>query len=176
MSSGATTSISCMQYALTHSESRQFPEFSGPFYSLKTAIGKRRVLVILWDPHRPDHPAPAKTKIQDLIFGKKPSVKDYFLENSVGSLQLENAGVVGWYDSDHPWQLYWRTDQYDPNNLQSGDPHLWVDIQGKYGEPGSIRYLDDDGFISGHTHKWAEAINCPREKRAGKYANPTPAQ
>ncbi len=158
MSSTASISTSCMKYALTHASSKQSPNFVKPFYSLKSAIGKRKVLVILWDPHRPEHPPPAKAEIQNLIFGPKPSVKDYFLENSHGLLELENADVLGWYDSDYPWQLYWRTDQYDPNNLQSGDPHLWVDVQGKYGQPGSIRYLDDEGFISGHTHKWAEAI------------------
>jgi len=159
MSSEAIISVSSMHAALTSlSGLRKFPDLSQPFYSLKLVIGKRKLLTILWDPHRPDNPAPTKSIVQNLIFGQKPSVKDYFFENSSGLFELENAGILGWYDSDHPWQLYWRKGVYDPNNLQPGDPHLWIDVQGKYGAPGSIRYLDDDGFIGGHSHKWAEAV------------------
>ncbi|MCB0167700.1 MAG: hypothetical protein KDI79_25970, partial [Anaerolineae bacterium] len=136
----------------------QAPDLSKPFYGLQPVVGQRKVLVILWDPHRPDHPAPSKSAVENLIFGPRPSVRDYFLENSGGRFTIQNAGVLGWYPALHPWQLYWRSGPYDPANLTAGDRHRWVDVQGKYGAPGSIRYLDDDGFIGGHSHKWAEAV------------------
>jgi len=155
--SGGTAFIGDRTLSLNYWQ-RQVPDLSKPFYSLQPVRGKRKVLVILWDPHRPNHPALKKSEIENLIFGPKPSVRDYFLENSGGLFTIENAGVLGWYNAKYPWQLYWREGPYDPKNLPVGDKHRWVDIQGKYGAKDSIRYLDDDGFIGGHSHKWAEAI------------------
>jgi|GEM_PF-937707 len=108
----------------------QVPDLSKPFESLKPVIGRRNLLVILWDPHRPDHPAPTKAAVQDLIFGPGLSVRDYFLQNSGGRFTLENAGVLGWYDANKPADHYW-------NHPAACCP---------------------DGFIHGHVEKWTEAI------------------
>lgn len=108
----------------------QVPDLSKPFYSLKPTVGKRKLLVILWDPHRPDHPAPGKSTVQNVIFGSRPSVRDYFLENSGGRFTLESAGVFGWYAADKDADHYWN----HPANCCA------------------------DGFTSGHVEKWTEAI------------------
>jgi hypothetical protein len=41
---------------------------------INPTYGSGKLLVILWDPHRPDHPAPSKTEVENLIFGPDPSV------------------------------------------------------------------------------------------------------
>lgn len=35
------------------------------------------------------------------------SVRSYFLENSDGLFTIDSAGVLGWYDADHPPSAYW---------------------------------------------------------------------
>jgi M6 family metalloprotease-like protein len=127
--SGGTAHIGDRTLSLNYWQ-RQVPDLSKPFYSLKPVIGKRKVLVILWDPQRPSHPAPSKSAVENLICGSKPSVSDYFLENSGGRFKLECAGVLGWYDADKPADHYWK----HPNTPCT------------------------DGFIHGHVEKWAEAI------------------
>jgi M6 family metalloprotease-like protein len=108
------------------------PDLGAPFFDINPVSGTRKVLAILWDPHRPDHPAPAKSQIETLLFGPKPSVTGYFQENSGGRLRLENAGVLGWYDAAMPASYYWGpTDPGDANG---------------------------DGWISPHVQKWAEAV------------------
>lgn len=108
------------------------PDLGAPFFDIKPGIGVRKILAILWDPHRPDNPAPARDDIENLLFGPKPSVTGYFQENSGGCLQLESAGVLGWYDAALPASHYWGpTDPGDANG---------------------------DGWISPHVQKWAEAV------------------
>jgi M6 family metalloprotease-like protein len=110
----------------------EVPDLSTPFFELKTVLGSRKVLAILWDPHRSTDPASTRTAIENLLFGPKPSVADYFLENSGGRMKLENAGVLGWYDAAYPASYYWGpTDPGDSNG---------------------------DGWINPHVQKWAEAI------------------
>jgi M6 family metalloprotease-like protein len=92
----------------------------------------RNLLVILWDPHRPDHLAPSKQAVEDLIFGSDPSVAGYFSANSRGKMTLKKAAVLGWYDAIKPGEHYWGPPD-------TGD-------------------TDGDGWITGHTEKWAEAI------------------
>src|SRR5262249_53182221 len=56
-------------------------------------------------------------------------------ENSNGYFTIENAGVLGWYDADKPADHYWNEHcANDPNDT------------------------DGDGWLNGHTEKWAEAI------------------
>lgn len=97
-----------------------------------TVSETRNLLVILWDPHRPEHPAPDKQALEDLIFGSDPSVAGYFSANSRGKLVLKKAAVLGWYDALKPGDHYWAP-------ADTGDS-------------------DGDGWINGHTEKWAEAI------------------
>ena len=108
----------------------QVPDLSQPFYSLKKTTGNKKVLTILWDPKRPEHTAPTKSTVENLLFGGKPSVKDYFRENSGGKFTIENAGVLGWYDAKKSADHYWS----HPKDSC------------------------EDGFTSGHVEKWAEAI------------------
>jgi M6 family metalloprotease-like protein len=102
---------------------------------MKPVSGKQRVLVILWDPHRPDNPAPPKQDIDHLIFGPGPCAKDWFQENSGGKLILDRTGVLGWYNADKPASHYWSQN----TNKNPNDPE-W------------------DGWSSGHVEKWTEAI------------------
>ncbi|MGH7397782.1 MAG: hypothetical protein ACRELW_09605 [Candidatus Rokuibacteriota bacterium] len=68
---------------------------------------RRKVLVILWDPHKPGVPRPDRAQVEAAVFGATGSVRRYFLENSDGLFTIENAGVLGWYDADHPPSAYW---------------------------------------------------------------------
>ena len=79
-----------------------------PFQSLTPVRqARRKVLTILLDPHRPDHPAPAKADVEAALFGDGDSVRRYFLENSNGQFTIENAGMLGWYDTEETADYYW---------------------------------------------------------------------
>lgn len=89
----------------------------------------KNVLSILWDPHRPDHPAPSKSSVENLISGATGSLVDYYRNQSGGKVEIRIAGALGWYDADKLADHYWNH-PVDAN----------------------------DGFTSGHVEKWAEAI------------------
>jgi M6 family metalloprotease-like protein len=110
------------------------PDFSKPIVTAKMSERKGivPVVVILWDPKRPDHPAPSKKQIEELMFGNQQSVMGWFKENSQGKFEIESAGTLGWYESKKPAEHYWGPPD-------EGDK-------------------DGDGFIGGHTEKWTEAI------------------
>ncbi|MBN1996740.1 T9SS type A sorting domain-containing protein [candidate division KSB1 bacterium] len=108
------------------------PDMTDPFNGVAPVIGDHPLLVILWDPKRPTDPAPSKADVENLIFGGKPSVRDYFIENSHNLFFMNNAGVLGWYNADKPPEHYWAA-------KDEGD-------------------TDKDGWISGHVEKWAEAV------------------
>ncbi|MGD2114982.1 MAG: hypothetical protein PVG07_08015, partial [Acidobacteriota bacterium] len=118
---------------------------------LQPATGTRDLLVILWDPHRPAHPAPGAQVVHDMIFGAQHSVAGYFAESSRGRLRVAKAAFLGWYDAEYPWELYWRQPPYSPADAV-GTAHEYTDPDG------NPRYLDDEGFYGGHSHKWAEAV------------------
>jgi M6 family metalloprotease-like protein len=108
------------------------PDMTNPFNGVKPVIGEHPLLVILWDPNRPEHPAPSKADVRELIFGTKPSVRDYFIANSNNLFFLNKAEIKGWYNANKPWNHYWGPED-------TGDS-------------------DGDGWISGHVEKWAEAV------------------
>lgn len=110
----------------------EVPDLGTTWSNLKPVLGTRKILAILWDPHRPEHPAPAKNIVENLLFGSNSSVVGYFLENSGGRFQLENAGVLGWYDALLPASYYWGPE--DPGDTNT------------------------NGWIHPHVQKWAEAI------------------
>lgn len=89
----------------------------------------RPVLVLLWDPHRDGVALANREHIERLIFGPAPSVRDYYSVQSGARVELQSAGVLGWFDADHPASHYWEH-PVDAN----------------------------DGFAGGHTEKWTEAI------------------
>lgn len=111
----------------------QNPDFSGTIVTPKMGhrTGPMPVVAILWDPGRPDHLAPAKETIENLLFGKDRSVAGWWRENSGGKCTLQNAAVLGWYKSDFPADHYWRAVARDRGRT---------------------------GFLNGHVEKWAEAI------------------
>ena len=116
-----------------YSEPRRLTDRLGnSFQSLKRVREPRKVLAILWDPHRPTDPAPSRSTIEDTLFGATNSVRDYFLENSDGLFTVEKAGVLGWYDADKPADHYWNENE--------------------------MLDMDGDGWLHGHVEKWAEAI------------------
>jgi M6 family metalloprotease-like protein len=113
------------------------PDFAGTLFTqkMRTVSGSRRVLALLWDPHRPDHPAPPRDAVERLLFGPRPSVADWFAENSGRRLTLASAGVLGWWDAEKPPEHYWTANERtDPDDR------------------------DGDGWIHGHAEKWAEIL------------------
>jgi len=68
---------------------------------------RRKVLTILWDPHKPNVPQPSRGSVEAAVLGASNSVRDYYLENSDNLYTIESAGVLGWYDSDYPPSEYW---------------------------------------------------------------------
>jgi M6 family metalloprotease-like protein len=108
------------------------PDLTSGFQELKPAIGTYPVLVLLWDPQRPTHPAPTVGAVTNLIHGSHPSVADYFKVNSGNNVTIANAGILGWFSADKSYSFYWAAE--DPADA------------------------DGDGFTSGHVRKWWEAV------------------
>jgi M6 family metalloprotease-like protein len=111
------------------------PDFAGTIVTakLRPVSGVRRVLAVLWDPGRPDHPAPSKESIEKILFGQRQSVAGWYAENSGKKVALESAGVLGWYRAD-----------------KAAD-HYWSRVPDTKDE-------DGDGWVNGHVEKWAEAL------------------
>jgi len=112
------------------------PPFGIQDGGVEPAIGSRKVLMIFWDPHRPDHPAGDKQTIIDSIFGASESVKDYFEVMSGGRFTIENAGTLGYYDA------YKDADHYFGEHVDCDDNDD-----------------EEDLFAGGHAEKWWEAID-----------------
>ncbi len=113
------------------------PDKDGTITTPQTLLKKKINLVVgLWNQQDPDIPIiPARSEIENLIFkgsGNGQSVADYFSKMSGGSVELNNAGVFGWYPSKKYYTHYWA----DPDPTDA----------------------DNDGYISGHNEKWAETI------------------
>lgn len=120
---------SCPQFA-------NIPNFTGTIITekMKPVSGNKNVLTILWDPHRPDHPAPPKEEIEKMLFGTTTSAKEWFIQNSGGKLNIVNAGILGWYDAppEKQGEHYWDNDNHQ------------------------VKF--NDGWKSGHVEKWADAV------------------
>ena len=129
----AATPQSHLIVAWDDGESRRLTDALGtPPSPMKRVAGRRKVVAILWDPHRPTDPAPAASVVDNLLFAPTMSVRDYYLQNSGGSYTIERAGVLGWFDASRPPEYWWGP-------LDTGDS-------------------DGDGWINPHVQKWAEAI------------------
>jgi M6 family metalloprotease-like protein len=133
----------------------QVPDLAEPFFGFKPTFGPRKVLAILWDPPRLGVTRPKREDIRKLLYGQQdgsqPNVADYFRENSGGRFWIEEAETREWLTAAQPDDFYARTGAFDPANLPVGDPHRLV-------QDDEVYYLDDAGFISGHAHKYAEAV------------------
>ncbi len=71
---------------------------------------RRRVITILWDPHYPGIPQPDKASVTAQL----ASMRQYFVENSGGTFQLQDMGTLGWYDADQPLEYY--DNESDPHD------------------------------------------------------------
>lgn len=82
--------------------------------SISPAVGARRLLVILWDPHRTGHPAPPAGAIKQAVFGANDSIQNYYDVVSRGKYSLNNAlggnAVLGWYDATGPVTDYFNSE------------------------------------------------------------------
>lgn len=155
--------LSCMVLTAAHCWAQSPPtvaDFEQPFFGLQrqgtTANQKQVTLIVIgWQPRNKGEPVLTAPQLQNLFFDANNSVAHWFQENSQDRYRLiphPTNAVMGPYLSVHDWRFYWRTGPFDPATLPIGDPHRYVHTDGK------VYYLDDDGFIGGHRHAWAEAI------------------
>ncbi|MBL8762861.1 MAG: hypothetical protein JNM07_01155 [Phycisphaerae bacterium] len=109
------------------------PDFGGAICGEKmsTRAGRVPLLTILWDPHRPEHPAPPAAELDEKLYGSGPSVASWLSENSGGRFTIERAMPLAWRDADFKEDRYWGADPGD---------------------------TDGNGFVTGHVEKWAEAV------------------
>jgi M6 family metalloprotease-like protein len=124
-----------------HEARQRTDDLWNTFQPLQTHYhGHRRAVVILWDPHRPDHPAPSRNAVEKAFVSQSDSVRQYFREASLGRFTFDVVeflppkvpGQSGWYSASRPADHYWAAP--DPSDA------------------------DGDGFIHGHQEKWAEAV------------------
>jgi M6 family metalloprotease-like protein len=156
-------------------------DFQQPFYDLKqqgTAANPKVVplIVIAWEPKGKGEPRLSVPQLQNLFFGPANSVAQWFQENSLGRFRLvphPNNPIIGPLLSVEDWPFYWRSDPKYVRELLCGGSNVFCDAwqqnpfqvppppghPNRYVAPdGRIHYLDRAGYISGHTHSWAEAI------------------
>ena len=73
-----------------------------PFPDIPKALGERPLLLILIEfsdvPHYPHHD---HNYFYNIVYGERPSVKDYYEEASYGKFTFINAAISGWYKSKH---------------------------------------------------------------------------
>ncbi len=86
------------------------PNFGLTNTKIEAARGTRKIIVILFDPARPGHPAPGLNVIQDRMWAPTDSAQDYFDTVSLGRYQIENAlpgrEVLGWLAASNSWTSY----------------------------------------------------------------------
>jgi M6 family metalloprotease-like protein len=116
------------------------PEIGGGNAGIEPVIGARNVLTVLWDPHRTDEygvtiPAPAISYLEHMLFGSNHSMNDYYQRISGGKFWLQNAGILGPYDSLYEWEVY--AGHYTPCGAPVIPPVI---------------------YRGGHQRKWAEAL------------------
>ena len=63
-------------------------------FGVEPMFGTRNVLVILFDPNRPGHPAPSSNALNTAFFGASDSIADYFDEVSEGRFQLQTRASL----------------------------------------------------------------------------------
>lgn len=116
-------------------------ELVDEFSHLSSKRGEHKsAVVIFWDPQRPNHPAPLRATVENAITGNTNSLTQFFNEASLGRFSFEieaflpppGPGNPDWYPANRPAAHYWGPE--DPTDQ------------------------DGDGFTSGHTEKWAEAV------------------
>ena len=136
-------------------ESRQITDkLVDDFAPLAQQRGKRRrLVVILWDPQRPGHPAPPRAAVENAFMGAANSVRQFFRESSLDRFNFEvveflppsGPGGPDWYTAQKPGAHYW--DNPDP---QSANPAT--------ANPNYHHNKYQDGWLSGHVEKYAEAV------------------
>jgi M6 family metalloprotease-like protein len=115
-------------------------------FGVEPMLGTRHVLVILFDPDRPGHPAPSIASLTSAFFGASDSIADYYDEISEGRLKLQNAGVLGPYPADHPASYYWS----GPGD----DQDKWAEAVTKADAEFDFSQYDFDG--DGYISAWDE--------------------
>lgn len=105
--------------------------------AMPVVAAKKNVLFVLWDPKRPQHPAPDKTVLERVLYGAAPSAIDYYRNESGGNAVLVNAGVLGWYAADKPPEHYWSDEEIS----HQGDGYKTGAAE-RLGE--ALRRADDD--------------------------------
>jgi len=130
-------------------------------------VGSRNLMVVLIDSHRPGpgHERRDVGTVSNEFFGAAgATIKSFFSENSGGQVDIQSAGVLGWYDADYDWDFYDRTfpeSRYNPNgtNWQFDGSVIWTNEAGLYGRtPGTLMYVDPEGYVGGRTALWAEGV------------------
>lgn len=155
--------------------------FQQPFYGLnqqgsETARKEVTLVVIAWEPRNKGEPPVSVAQLQRLFFGSTDSVAHWFQENSLGRFKLiphPTHPVIGPFLSVEEWPFYWRNDPAYVRTRLCGSPDVFCDawehnpfkVPPPVGHPnryvdqdGKVWYLDNQGYIGGHTHSWAEAI------------------
>lgn len=163
-----------------------------PFHGLEqqgsAAQPKSLTLIVVgWEPQSKGEPTDSQAQLHELFFGPTKSVASWLQEASLGRFVLSahpTHPVIGPIVSKQWWPFYWRNatrESFDPatgtwgSNYVKGrltaqewadnpykvspdasDPHYYKDANG------DEWYLDEEGYIGGHTHSWAEAVGVSR--------------
>ena len=109
---------------------------------IRTQIKTRqKIVIILWDPVRLAHPRKSASEIYNAFCGLQNSMNGYYRENSSALFKIEIVGFYGWISPEprKRGNFYW--DYNDPDDS-----------------------LDKDGFRTGHSMRWRDAVRALDEQ------------
>jgi M6 family metalloprotease-like protein len=142
------------------------PPFHGflPGAKVEPVRGEHDVLVILFDPDRPGHPAPEISELAQAFTGATDSIAHYYRTISGGRFTLNVVGVLGPYAAAFPADHYWD----GPGTHQD----KWVEALEQAEEQFDFAKYDRDG--DGYVHPWRElaiVIVVPQDESVGSVAH-----
>ena len=94
-----------------------------------TGRKSKRLLVVLWDPHRIDQgQRPSPDQVGEAIFGKQPSsLREFYRNQSNEREAIDKVAVLGWYDAKKPATHYWNHPKNAPDGYDDGHNEKWVE-------------------------------------------------
>jgi M6 family metalloprotease-like protein len=126
--------------------------------------GAHDVLVVLFDPDRPGHPAPSISDLTQAFAGASDSIADYYRTVSGDRFTLNVVGVLGPYAAAFPAGHYWN----GPGTHQD----KWVEALEQAEDQFDFAKYDRDG--DGYVHPWRElavVIVVPQTNSVGTVAH-----
>ena len=118
----------------------------------RTGRLSKRLLVLLWDPHRCGQgQRPTPQQVSDAIFGSQArSVREFYRNQSDNQEAIDKVAVLGWYDAKKPAEHYWNHPKNAGDGFDDGHNEKWVEVLEDADASIDFKSFDDnkDGILT----------------------------